>query len=98
MAENRRLVLLPEITALYDFYRSEAEGKIEAEVVSAQEITKQELATIAEALKARLGREVKIMSRIDPALLGGAVVRAGDLVIDGSIRGKLGKLARVLSR
>ena len=98
LAENRRLVLLPEITALYDFYRSEAEGKIEAEVVSAQEITKQELATIAEALKARLGREVKIMSRIDPALLGGAVVRAGDLVIDGSIRGKLGKLARVLSR
>ena len=97
LAENRRLVLLPEITALYDFYRSEAEGKIEAEVLSAQEITKQQLAAIAEALKARLGREVKIISRTDQALLGGAVIRAGDLVIDGSIRGKLGKLARVLS-
>ncbi len=97
LAENRRLVLLPEITALYDFYRSGAEGKIEAEVASAQEITKQQLAMIAGALKTRLGREVKLSVRTDPTLLGGAVIRAGDLVIDGSIRGKLGKLARVLS-
>ena len=98
LAENRRLVLLPEITALYDFYRSEAEGKVEAEVISAQEVTKQQLAMIAEALKTHLGREVKLLARTDSALLGGAIIRAGDLVIDGSIRGKLSKLASVLSR
>jgi F-type H+-transporting ATPase subunit delta len=98
LAENRRLVLLPEIAALYELYRSEAEGKIEAEVVSAQEITKQQLSAIMEALKTRLGRDVQLQSRTDPMLLGGAIIRAGDLVIDGSIRGKLNKLSSVLSR
>ncbi len=98
LAENRRLVLLPEITALYDLYRSEAEGKVEAEVISAQEITKEQLAMIAGALETHLGQEVKLLPRTDSTLLGGAIIRAGDLVIDGSIRGKLSKLASVLSR
>lgn len=98
LAENRRLVLIPDITTLYEQYRAEDEGKLEAEVVSAQDITKQQLGNIAQALKKRLGREVSIVARTDPTLLGGATIRAGDLVIDGSIRGKLDKLATAMSR
>jgi F-type H+-transporting ATPase subunit delta len=98
LAENRRLTLLPEITALFEFMRREAEGKIDAEVVSAQEISKAQVEAIAKALKARLGREVTLTTRTDEGLLGGAVIRAGDLVIDGSMRGRLNRLSTVLSR
>jgi len=96
LAENARLALLPEIAALYEFMRREAEGKIEAEVVSAQEISKTQTEAITRALKARLGREVHLTARTDESLLGGAIIRAGDLVIDGSIRGRLNKLSTAL--
>ena len=98
LAENRRLTLLPEITALYGFYRSEAEGKIDAEVISARKLTQKQMSSITIALKKRLGREVSLTATTDSKLLGGAIIRAGDLVIDGSIRGKLDKLATVVSR
>jgi F-type H+-transporting ATPase subunit delta len=97
LAENRRLILLPEITALYEFRRREAEGKIDAEVVSAKELDKTQIEAITQALKARLGREVHLTTRTDEDLLGGAVIRAGDLVIDGSIRGELNRLSTTLT-
>jgi F-type H+-transporting ATPase subunit delta len=98
LAKNGRLGLLPEITALFEFMRREAEGKIDAEVVSAQEISKAQIEAIAKALKARLGREVNLTTRTDENLLGGAVIHAGDLVIDGSIRGGLNRLSTALTR
>jgi F-type H+-transporting ATPase subunit delta len=98
LAENGRLAVLPEIAALYEVMRAEAEGSVDAEVISAQDVSDAQLAKIAEALKGRLGREVKLTTRIDDSLIGGAIVRAGDLVIDGSIRGRLAKLAAALSR
>ncbi|MDQ3796018.1 MAG: F0F1 ATP synthase subunit delta, partial [Pseudomonadota bacterium] len=52
---------------------------------------------ITQALKARLGREVNVTNRTDASLLGGAIIRAGDLVIDGSIRGRLNQLSTALS-
>ncbi|HEX2237436.1 MAG TPA: F0F1 ATP synthase subunit delta [Gammaproteobacteria bacterium] len=97
LAENRRLTLLPEITALFEFMRREAEGKIDAEVVSAKEISQAQMEAITQALKARLGREVNVTARTDASLLGGAIIRAGDLVIDGSIRGRLNQLSTALS-
>jgi F-type H+-transporting ATPase subunit delta len=97
LAENRRLPLLPEITALFEFLRREAEDEIDAEVVSAQEISDEQKKAIAKALKERLGREVNLTTRTDEALLGGAVIRAGDLVIDGSIRGRLNRLSLALT-
>ncbi|MGV6817552.1 MAG: F0F1 ATP synthase subunit delta [Thiotrichales bacterium] len=98
LAENDRLAILPEISLLFDQLRSEAEGTMEAEVISAQEMTPEQEAEIAESLKKRLGRDVKLTTRIDNSLLGGAIIRAGDLVIDGSLKGRLSNLSTALTR
>lgn len=96
LAENDRIKLLPEITALYEHYRADAEGSVDAEVISAQEINDAQLSKIAASLKTRLGKEVRLTSKIDASLIGGAIVRAGDLVIDGSLSGRLDKLSTTL--
>lgn len=98
LIENNRLPFLPEIVTLYESYRAEAEGTIEAEVISAFKVTNALQVKIAEALKVRLGREVSLTCSVDENLLGGAIIRAGDLVIDGSATGQLQKLASALSR
>ncbi len=98
LAENGKLVLLPEIAALFEQYRDEAEGLVEVEVTSAMPMDAEQEQRIAKALKKRFGRDVKITTQIDESLMGGAVIRAGDLVIDGSLKGRLDKAATVLSR
>lgn len=97
LAENDRIKLLPEIAALYEHYRAEAEGSIDAEVISASETSDAQLAKISAALKKRLGKEVRLTSKIDPTLIGGAIIRAGDMVIDGSVSGRLTKLSTTLT-
>lgn len=97
LAENDRITLLPEIAALYQHYRADAEGTVDAEVISADEVSESQLTKIAASLKQRLGKEVRLTSRIDESLIGGAIVRAGDLVIDGSVRGRLNKLSTALT-
>lgn len=97
LAENRRLSLLPEIAAVYEVLRAEAESTVEAHMVSAQPLDDAHRDRIAEALKARLGRKVTLSATVDESLIGGAIIRAGDLVIDGSVRGKLGRLATALN-
>lgn len=92
LAENDRLSLLPEISVIYEELKQEAEGSIEAVVTSAQELTEDEEKSISSALKKRLGRDVKIKASVDETLLGGAIIQAGDLVIDGSIKGRLAKM------
>ncbi|MDO6459246.1 F0F1 ATP synthase subunit delta [Granulosicoccaceae sp. 1_MG-2023] len=89
LAENNRLELLPAIQALFEEYRSEAEGSVEADVVSATELTEEQAQKIADSLSRRMNRKVRIKSSVDPDLIAGAIIRAGDLVIDGSVRGKL---------
>ncbi len=98
LSENDRLSLIPEICTLYEAYRDEDKGVIEAEVISAQALSKDDEKKLAAALNKRLGCEVKIVSKVDESLLGGAIIHAGDLVIDGSIQGRLGELATALSR
>lgn len=98
LSENHRLELLPVIAVLYEELRASAESRIEVEVVSAYEISATQIKAIAGALKRRLGRDIDLATRIDPALLGGIVVHAGDLVIDGSVHGKLRALATYLNR
>jgi len=89
LLENGRLTLLPEISELFEIYKAEHEGSIEAEVISAYELANDQIKNISDALKKKLGREIKIVSRIDKSLVGGVVIRAGDLVIDGSVTGYL---------
>ncbi len=98
LSENHRLVLLPEIAALYEKLRAQAEGRVEAEVISASAVSDAQLKDIAVALKKRFGLDIDLSTRIDPALIGGIVIRAGDLVIDGSVQGKLRALATHLNR
>ena len=95
--ENRRLSLLPEIAGLYDELRFEAERVVKARVTSAVALPAGELETIRAALKRRFGREVEVETAVDESLIGGAVIDAGDVVIDGSIKGKLGRLETALS-
>jgi F-type H+-transporting ATPase subunit delta len=95
--DNRRLPLLPEIAGLYDELRLESERVVKARVTSATALPAAELESIKAALKKRFGREVEVESAVDAALIGGAVIDAGDVVIDGSLRGKLERLQTVLA-
>lgn len=97
LAERRRLAILPEIFGLYELLKNEAEGTVKAQLITAFPATDAQKQTIAAALKQRFGREVQLEYVTDPTLMGGAVVRAGDLVIDGSVRGKLTRLGTALN-
>ena len=97
LADNGRLALLPEIAALFEIERRDAEGTVQAELITAFPATGAQQADIVASLGKRLGREIELSCSVDPDLLGGAVIRAGDLVIDGSVRGKLERLGSALS-
>lgn len=96
LAENRRMRLLPGIAPMYEELRAEAEKKVAATVTSAQPVSDTQQKAIAEALKKRFGREVELECKVDETLIGGAVIRAGDLVIDGSVTGRLEQLVGTL--
>lgn len=93
VADNGRLGLLPQIAIQYEVYRAEAERTIEAVVVSARSLSGKQQDVIAEALAQRLGRKIALSCEVNEALIGGAIIHAGDLVIDGSIKGRVSKLA-----
>ncbi|HEC30018.1 MAG TPA: F0F1 ATP synthase subunit delta [Gammaproteobacteria bacterium] len=98
LAENGRLGLLPVIAVQYEALRAEAEGSIDAEIISAFTVTEAQRSKVVESLRARLGREINLSVTINESLVGGAIIRAGDLVIDGSVRGKLDKLASTVNQ
>jgi F-type H+-transporting ATPase subunit delta len=93
LADNRRLALLPEISSHFDQLKGEAEGIVEVTVTSAAPLDESQRGKLAAALQRRLGRTVHLHCATDPALIGGAVLRAGDMVIDGSLRGRLERIA-----
>ncbi len=97
LAANRRLGHLPEISAQFEILRAEVENVVDVEVIAAREIAAPQQKKLAAALVKRLGREVRLHTRIDGTLIGGAIVRAGDLVIDGSLKGRLARLASALT-
>jgi len=96
LAENDRLSELPMIAALYQKFCDEAQGTVEAEVISAQPLSEEQKNAITSALKQRLGREVQLNCSVNEDLVGGAVIRAGDLVIDGSAVEHLRQLSSTL--
>ena len=97
LASNGRLSLAGEMAAQYEVLRAEAENQIEAEVETATAISDSQRDSIATALEKRLGRKVKLEASVNEDLLGGAVIRAGDWVFDGSVRTQLAKMASTVS-
>jgi F-type H+-transporting ATPase subunit delta len=97
LTENHRLLLLPEIAAHYEEFRSAVENTVDVEVVSAVKLDAAQSDKLNAALAKRLKRNVRMKNSVDATLLGGAVLRAGDLVIDGSLKGRLQRLATELT-
>ena len=97
LGENRRLALLPEIAGLFDQLRADAEKVVKATITSAQALDAAQLAKLTESLRKRFGREVEVSTAVDAALIGGAVIDTGDVVIDGSVRTKLARLGAALA-
>jgi len=93
LAENKRIRLMPEIVTLFETLKANQEMKVDVNVISAFPLSDALQEKLAASLKAKLQREVVLHSETDKSLIGGAVIRAGDLVIDGSVRGKLAKLS-----
>lgn len=98
MAENGRLKALPEVADQFEIFRAEAEGKIDAEAVSAFALSEEQEKSIIATLKAKLGREITLTTSIDESLIGGVIIKAGDTIIDGSMKSRLESLALNLSR
>ncbi len=97
LAENRRLVILPEIAAIYEVLRAEAEKSLEVTVSSAFELNDAQKQKITAALTKRMNRKITLNCQTDKQLLGGIVIRAGDKVTDGSVRARLGEMANALA-
>jgi len=93
LAENHRLGFLPEISALFDEYKDEAESVIDVTVTSAAPIDSAQQQALSKALERKLKRTVRLHCATDSTLIGGAVLRAGDTVIDGSLLSRLKRIA-----
>jgi len=97
MSENNRLMLMPEIVVLFEALRAEADNTVEATATSAYALSDAQVQSMTTALKKKLGCEVTLTTEIDQSLIGGVVIRAGDLVIDGSTQAKIGSLTQAVS-
>lgn len=97
LAENKRLLLLPEIARGFETLKANHLKAVEVELISAYELSDEVVEQLTKALQKRLDREIALHRRVDKHLIGGAVIRAGDSVIDNSLRGKLNKLAESMN-
>lgn len=97
LAQNHRLGLLADIAAQFEALRAEAERVVRVTVTSAAPLSQGELDTLGAALRRRFGGEVSFTQAVDPELIGGAVIDAGAVVIDGSVRGKLARLQQAIA-
>ncbi len=97
MAINGRLPVLPDVAQRYEALRAEAEGTVDALITSAAELDEGQRERVSASLRKRLDREIRLHCEVDQSLIGGAVIRAGDLVIDGSLKGRLERLTSRLA-
>jgi len=98
LIEADRIELLPEIAALFETMRNDAEGVARATIESALPLSDAQVAEITAALAKRFGKRIEASTTINPALIGGARIAVGDSVIDGSVRGKLEQMKHSLLR
>ncbi len=96
LIQNDRLILAPQISLLYEAHKAQAEGYINVDVKTAYSFTKEEQKKFTSLLEKKLAKKVRISASVDKSLIGGFLVKAGDKVIDGSIKGQLQKLAKRL--
>ena len=96
MADNGRLKVLPDVLEQFIRLREAREATVEVEVTSANALSEDQLEKISVAMEKRLSRKVKLNCKIDKSVVAGVIIRAGDMVIDGSVRGRLERLADVL--
>lgn len=97
LAHNRRLGLLPHIAKMYEVLRADVERVADVDVISAVPLDAAQQQRLTAALQTRLKRSVRLHCSVDASLMGGAIVRSGDLVIDGSVKERLGRLASVIT-
>ncbi|ALO43847.1 F0F1 ATP synthase subunit delta [Pseudoalteromonas sp. SS15] len=93
MAENERLAAIPAVAEIFAEFKAEFDKEIDVDVVSATELAAEQQDKLVAALEKRFARKVKLNCSIDETVVGGLVIKAGDTVIDGSVRGKLDRLA-----
>ena len=96
LLENGRVVALPEIADPFEALKAKVENSVDAVITSAAPLSEAQQQAMADSLKERLGRDVNVTTEIDENLIGGAVIRDGDVVIDGSLRARLDGLANAL--
>lgn len=97
LADNKRLSLLPYVAALFAEFKANRERSVDVNIDTAFQLTKAVEKKLAVALSKKLERDVKVTSQVDESLIGGVVIRAADVVIDASIRGRLDKLAKAMN-
>jgi F-type H+-transporting ATPase subunit delta len=97
IAENKRLALLPEISSLFEQFKASQEQSVDIEVVSPYELGEATQQKLSDALAVKLNRSVNVSTTLDASLIGGVLIRAGDTVIDGSVRGRLNKLTEAMN-
>ena len=97
LGENNRFALLPDMASLFETMKSESQGEVEGEIIAAAAMSDTQESAIVGALEKRLGRKVKLVTKIDETLLGGAIIRVGDLVIDGSLHGRFQSMKTAMS-
>lgn len=98
MAENGRLMLMPDVVAQFEVARAKAENKIEAQVISAFELSAEQTNELVNTLKNKLGCEITLTTTVDESLIGGVIIKAGDTIIDASMKSQLDSLALSLGR
>ena len=96
MAESRRLTALPAVVSLFADMRNEYIKEINVDVFAATELTETQTTNLIASLEKRLARKVKLNCSVDTSVVGGLLIKAGDTIIDGSVRGKLDRLATAL--
>jgi len=97
LADNGRLSLLPELYELFELFKAQAESTVDVTLETAYDIDAKQLSELEGALKKNLARDVICQTKLNKDLLGGVVIRAGDTVIDASVRGRLSKLATAMN-
>jgi len=96
LAENRRLQAFPEISVMFNQLKAEYDKEIDVDIISAVKLNKKQQTDIGKSLEKRLARKVKLNCSVDPELIAGVLIKAGDTVIDGSLRSKLNRLSDAL--